>query len=31
MTVDANRNKATNMIYEGGSKASRLVVPVIPR
>jgi putative CocE/NonD family hydrolase len=25
------RNKATNTIYEGGGKASRLVVPVIPR
>jgi putative CocE/NonD family hydrolase len=25
------RNKATNTIYEGGRKASRLVVPVIPR
>jgi predicted acyl esterase len=25
------RNKATNTIYEGGRKASRLVIPVIPR
>jgi uncharacterized protein len=25
------RNKATNTIYEGGRKASRLLVPVIPR
>ena len=25
------RNKAMNTIYEGGRKASRLVVPLIPR
>jgi hypothetical protein len=25
------RNKATNLVYEGGRKASRLLIPVIPR